>query len=217
MNCSLSFLLFVKTHHMHPKQSGATGTVYRSDTVFAKRVSKEFKKHDPLSREVCILQELGQFPWSPKLLCVGTDYMATTLAGGNSCVHFPNDYASQIDRIVRDMQSVGVRHNDMLKSGSSDIVIDESGLVHLTDFGWGTINGSLAVKCRVGKHEYQAPSSRPMNPTLDRGFANANETLHTQPCQSYRDKQRLQSSKQKPSQTIRRTHHFNFMSLILCR
>ena len=122
-----------------------------------------------------------------EILCVGLDYFVTEYVGDTmkSCEHYPKDYTQQLDRIVTDMQSVGIRHNDMLKQqkfGSSDIVISKNRTVYLTDFGWGTVDGSLATSCRIDGRLFEARNFRPRNPIIVAGFGNIDERQHTHPC-----------------------------------
>ena len=78
----------------------------------------------------------------------------------------PN-YDEQIQTIVQDMRSLGIRQNDMLKTDHSDIVIDADGIVHLTDFGWEAWKGSLAITCHVKNETFSSPNVRPKNVVLD--------------------------------------------------
>ena len=99
-----------------------------------------------------------------------------------SCQYYPKNYTEQIQSIANDMKSVGVRHNDMRKQKDTDIVIDSNGIVHLVDFGWASIHNSLAMTCQVNARHFQARDTRPTNPVIDAGFANVEETRHTNPC-----------------------------------
>ena len=180
MNCTVPFhrLGFSKI------KSSGTAEVYLSpDTQFvAKRVTR-YNVHDPFSREVCLLDKLKGFEWSPKLVCVGTDYFVTHAIRSVECSRYPSNYDSQVAGIVRDMRSLGIRHNDMRKDGrSTDLVVDPHGVVHLTDFGWGTVNRSLGIDCVVHGRRFHSPATRPRNAILDKGFANYDETQHTRPC-----------------------------------
>ena len=183
--------------------SGGTSNVYISSDMrfFAKQVTN-FKMHDPLSREVCLLDKLKAFHWSPKLVCVGKDYFVTNVIKKVGCADYPADYVSQVGSIVKDMQSLGIRHNDMLKDSKSDIIVDPRGVVHLTDFGWGTVDRSLMIDCVVDGRHFRSPSTRPRNRVIDRGFANIDETHHTIPCQtrfvSFRQRDGLGSQKETP-------------------
>ena len=185
MDCSVDFATFTKG--LQPLHGGSTSSLYFSNEYVAKRVTK-YTEHGPFAREICLLERLRPFGWSPKLFCVGADYFVTKNFGQStaSCKNYPSNYSEQIDRIVRDMESVGVRHNDMLKGDKTDIVIDSNGVAHLTDFGWGTLNNSLALRCRVHDRVFESPGTRPRNPVLDGGFANANERHHTDPCRHVR-------------------------------
>ena len=169
------------TNFKHMKL-GATSDVYYGNDMVVKHVTS-YKKYGPFAREVCVLDKLKLFAWSPKIVCIGSDYIVMTSVGDpqKSCANYPTNYIEQIKRIVADMKSINIRHNDMLKD-TSDIVIDSNGMVHLTDFGWATFNDSLMIKCRVNGRNFKSPNNRPQNFVIDKGFANANERDHTNPC-----------------------------------
>ena len=106
--------------------------------------------------------------------------MMTTNVGSTRCEdELPADYAQQIASIVRDMQSVGVRHNDMMKPGKSDVVVDHHGRASLVDFGWGTIDGKLDLRCNVSGYAFQSGTAHVYGAwDLSNGFRNKNETRH---------------------------------------
>lgn len=170
------------------KHHGATSTVYDIPGVgMLKRSNGRFAAFAPFEREVCVLHKLQRFDWAPKLVCVGANYFVTSKVGTRRYEHeLPVTYHSQISTIVRNMRSVGVRHNDMQKPGTNDVVIDDAGRVALTDFGWASVGGMLNITCRVGTRTLSAPNARVRNKVLDAGFENADETKHTVPRKSFK-------------------------------
>ena len=65
----------------------------------------------------------------------------------------PGDYDSQLRKIIFDMESVGVRHNNIIypcsaKPGKHKVMV-QNGRLSLIDFGWATIDGQ--VPCNVSK------------------------------------------------------------------
>ena len=136
-------------------------------------------KYRVLDREACILKALQPFAWAPRLLCIGRDYILMTRQGRPFCAEeLPKDYRTQVHSIVTDMQSVGIRQNDMVKEGLSDLV-KMNGTVSLVDFTWATANGSLAIKCTFQGTHLSAPDSRPRSEWLDIGLANKDENVHS--------------------------------------
>jgi hypothetical protein len=109
---------------------------------------------DKLHREVCALRLLQRFEWAPRLLCVGRDFMLTSHMGRPVCADEMNsDYVKQLDVILRDMDTVGVHHNDLLRrsykgkeSGSIEVVVKE-GKLSMIDFDQASIGGSATIDC----------------------------------------------------------------------
>lgn len=184
MNCSLPFQTFVSVHnYARMSAMGSTSEVYVSPDAryVAKRVLR-YREFDPLPREVCVLDRLRTFAWAPKLLCASSEYMVSTHVGGGTCDDVPlDDYRTQMRAVVEDMRSVGVRHNDMLKK-NTDIVVSPHGRVSLTDFGWGTVDNRLSMRCVVDGRTFVAGGRRPHNQVIDRGFDNTDETRHSPLC-----------------------------------
>ena len=157
--------------------SGFTSRMYFDATRTL--VLKEYKLYwqnsvdTPLERETCVLQKLQQFPWAPRLFCAGTDYILTSYSGQPACQErLPQDYMTQMATILSDIQSVGVRHNDLHKGYETDFLMDErTGRLSLVDYGWASLNGSLAMSCTAhGGRVVSAKGTRPHNPIINLGF-----------------------------------------------
>ena len=135
-----------------------------------------------MEREICTLGLLRQFAWAPKVLCVDDHAYVMQHRGGPRCRdQLPVDYEAQVTTIVKDMQSIGVRHNDMLKPGNNDFVVDSDGRVSLVDFGWASVNGSFAARCTFQGAKLSAPNRHPTTNanSLLRGIQNLDETNHS--------------------------------------
>ena len=116
-------------------------------------VLKHYKYYEPFTprqREACTLQALQRFAWAPRLYCTGVDYMLSSYTGRPLCQeHAPPNYLAQMQRILFDLRSIGVRHNDLHKINEhTDFTVNEhTGRMSLIDFGWATVNGSLSSRC----------------------------------------------------------------------
>lgn len=74
--------------------------------------------------------------------------------------NIPQDWFVQLSKILDDMQSMGIQHNDMIEAkfnvlmdqhnsskivdGKVDILV-QNGKLYLVDFGWASLNGSFSV------------------------------------------------------------------------
>ena len=169
--------------------SGFTAFVYETGQHLNRLVLKQKRNasapslsnaYRMMDREVCTLNLLRQFAWAPKVLCVYNYAYVMQHRGWPRCrAEMPVDYEAQVQTIVKDMLSVGVRHNDMLKPGTNDFVVDSDGRVSLVDFGWASVNGSFAAHCTFGGASYSAPDRHPTTLSLQRGIRNLNETNHS--------------------------------------
>ena len=60
------------------KRQGATSRIYEIPNVgILKNLRPALAYFGVMAREVCVLQRLQQFDWSPKLVCVGSDYFVS--------------------------------------------------------------------------------------------------------------------------------------------
>ena len=163
-------------HRSRRATSSSTSDVYFDATrTLVLKKYRHHLVHTPRERETCVLQKLQQFPWAPRLFCTGTDYMLTSYNGQTACQErLPRDYMAQVATILSDVQSVGVRHNRLwLQKGAvADFLIDErTGRLSLVDYGWASLNGSLAMSCTAhGGRVVSARGTRPHNPVIDLGF-----------------------------------------------
>ena len=174
----MSLAAFLSAYGMVKFIESATSNIYASKRLVAKHVIR-YQEFDSFDREICILNKLRTFSWAPTLFCIGSDYFVTHFVGDASCSLEAQDYARQMRGIVHDMQSVGVRHNDLFKPYSSDFVTDSTGRLHLTDFGWGTVYGRLNLTCVINGRSFESSSFRPYNRVLNKGFETKESLANT--------------------------------------
>ena len=131
-------------------------STHTSDVIIDKRRGVVFKRvrvfveKDVYEREVYILQLLNslRFQWCPRLLATDpTDRVIVMSYCGEPMTprNQPVDAKQQFSKIVDDMRSIGMRHND-IKKGQELLV--QGGKLSLCDYGWATIDGSLS--CGIG-------------------------------------------------------------------
>lgn len=115
---------------------------------------------DSIRREVCVLRALQRFPWCPRLLEDGPDFLVTSYVGHPiNLTNLPDDWFRQMIAIVEDMHSVGVAHNAIINPRQRNVIETSNdslvrgdvnfmvldGTVYLTDVGMATLNRSQAT------------------------------------------------------------------------
>ena len=175
-----SVLQLVKNLHLLPiikEREGATATIYMdSQKKYVLKVLTGYLRFAPHVREACVLLKISQFAWAPKLLCVGPNYMLMTYMGKTACEDSSRfrknlSLARQLNQIVSDLRSVGVKHNDLAKENLKHVLMEKTGMVSLVDYGWATVNGRLDVNCTLNGKPIFAPNARPYNEEMNRGAA----------------------------------------------
>eukprot|EP00966_Prymnesium_polylepis_P229322 5306492-Prymnesium_polylepis.1 len=129
-----------------------------------KRLNGLLEKFTPLEREACVLKRLQPFPWAPRLLCVGSDYLLTDYRGRPAC---RGDGYLELDGSVA---RAAVKHNDLKKSSDTDFVVDGCGRASLVDYGWVSLGDNLAMSCAFGGRHLRAGGTVPRSPELARGI-----------------------------------------------
>ena len=124
------------------------------DRIFFKFV-KHFDNYHVYKREKHIASILNRFSWFPTLLynydkkkLLIYKYCGIPLTK-NNC---PKDVIEQINKILNDLDSVNIQHND-IKNG--ELLVDKNGKIYLCDFGWGSINKQL--DCGIGIWGHNKP------------------------------------------------------------
>ena len=151
--------------------SPATVVLKRSNTA----LSREMK-----NREVCILKELQQYSWAPRLLCAGHDFMLTTFMGQPACANeLSSHHMAQLDSMLRDLSSSRIHHNDLAHTrgptaGAIEVLLQNDRL-SLVDFGLASLNGSHAISCQIGGIEYAA-GARHVHASAKKGLQESEDT-----------------------------------------
>lgn len=128
-------------------QMGSTSFTFSSQLLFFKYV----KKHKDLQvyeREKYIGSILKNFDWYPKLLYSDDKdqlFIYTNVGVPVTRHNKPDDLEKQFNKILEDMKSVNVQHND-IKFG--EILVDENKKIYLCDFGCGSVNNEMG--CGIG-------------------------------------------------------------------
>tara|TARA_B100000427_G_scaffold298373_1_gene279350 strand:+ start:390 stop:902 length:513 start_codon:yes stop_codon:yes gene_type:complete len=107
----------------------------------------EHKTH-VYQREKHIGTILKKFDWYPKLLYLDDKnrfFVYSNVGVPVTIENKPYDLEKQFNKILEDMKSVNVKHND-IKHG--EILIDKDNKIYLCDFGWGSINNEFG--CGIG-------------------------------------------------------------------
>jgi len=126
-----------------PKQ-GDTSSTFCVNDIFLKFITDKWKNYDVYKREKHLASVLNRFSWFPTLLfsidekeLLVYNYCGEPLTK-NNC---PKDAITQINKILNDLDSVNIQHNDITKD---ELLVDKNGKIYLCDFGWGSINNNLA-------------------------------------------------------------------------
>lgn len=168
------------------QSSGFTASIFMDEAKT--RVLKVWRGRIPgvMERETCAYRRLHAIsvPWVPELYCVDPGQAMLVSHSGTelSSLNLPNDYHAQVQRMLLDMASISMRHNDIWKiphrkkGETNDSItatnsfkvqdgvarfmnpIDmrvKDGQLILYDFGFATINGSFACdKTGTTSHRY---------------------------------------------------------------
>jgi len=130
-------------HHIIINNStGNTSVSFKAPWIFVKYIIK-WQQYNVYEREKYLAGILSQFDWFPKLLYAddtGKYFIYKNVGVPLNKKNKPKDLKKQFDKILSDLKSVNVQHND-IKIG--EILINRSGKVFLCDFGWGSVNNDL--------------------------------------------------------------------------
>lgn len=121
---------------------GRTSKSFTAPFFFIKYIVSKHD-YDVYEREKYISTILNKFDWYPKLLY--SDDINKILIFKNvgipiNTINKPKDLEKQFNKILSDMESVNIQHND-IKNG--EILIDENNKIYLCDFGWASINNQM--------------------------------------------------------------------------
>lgn len=133
--------------NIHVTTYGSTSSSFTCPFLFIKYVTK-YLEYDVYQREKHISTLLDKFDWYPKLLYFDDKRKILIFRNVGKAVNRdnkPDDLEVQFDKILYDMESVNVQHND-IKLG--EILMDENKKIYLCDFGWASVNKRLG--CGAG-------------------------------------------------------------------
>jgi serine/threonine protein kinase len=135
---------------------GSTSLSFTAPFLFIKYI-KKYQEYQVYEREKYISTLLKKFDWCPNLLY--SDDVNKILifenVGKPLCdkKKVPKDIKEQFNKILSDMKSLNIQHND-IKIG--EVLIDKNNKIYLCDFGWASINNCLGCGIDIynGKKPY---------------------------------------------------------------
>jgi len=150
---------FVDTRNLMTFQSSATANLKLTSKNTIVKKSRNYESMNLIEREVCVLKRLQEFPWCPRLIGWSNDTMELSLVGVPVTKrNLPEDYSAQFRQILDDMESVGVKHNDIIfpctveRHHVKNEVLVNDGRLSLVDFSWATIDGG--IPCNVTSQKF---------------------------------------------------------------
>jgi len=174
----------------------ATSTVVRIGDTVVKKIKDRgaFSQHafNLVGREVCVLKQLQQFSWCPRYLGNTSDTITMSFVGEKlTTQNAPADSVVQFKKILDDMASVGVHHNDIMnpceasRQTKHEVMVSEGGSLSLVDFGWATIGGAMPCNA-FGENKLEFPprwTPCPDNKTLAlmENIVRASKHVHHEP------------------------------------
>lgn len=124
-------------------RDGQTSTVSREGDTVVKTIVN-WMDYNVFEREVIALEMLKDFDWAPKLLKVDEElkeihmsYIGEPVSRDN----VPQDAMSQCLKILDDMKSLKMKHNDIKQN---EVLVND-GKIHLCDFGWCSVSGDFSL------------------------------------------------------------------------
>ena len=128
--------------------NGATSKTFKAPHIFIKYVTN-YLQYNVYEREKHLANILIHFDWFPKLLYSDDknkffiyENVGIPLTNKNK----PNNIKEQFDKILNDLKSVNIQHND-IKLG--ELLINKNKKIFLCDFGWGSINNNLNCGIKI--------------------------------------------------------------------
>ena len=122
--------------------ASSTSMSFTAPHIFVKYIIN-WQQYNVYEREKYLAGILSQFDWFPKLLYADDTvkyFIYKNVGVPLNKKNKPKDLKKQFDKILADMKSVNVQHND-IKIG--ELLINKKGKISLCDFGWGSVNNDL--------------------------------------------------------------------------
>lgn len=107
-----------------------------------------YKEYNVYEREKHLESILNKFDWYPELLYsddTNQVFIFKNVGVPLTSQNKPDNFEEQINKILSDMESVNVQHNDIKLS---ELLIDEDNKIYLCDFGWASVNKEIG--CGIG-------------------------------------------------------------------
>ena len=146
--------------------NSATSDVFTTPLIFVKRV-KTYKEFQVYEREKHLATLLKKFDWYPEMLYsddVNQLFIFTNVGVPITSKTKPTDLERQFNKILSDLKSINVKHND-IKIG--ELLVDKNNKLYLCDFGWASVNNDLG--CGIGLYDCEKPGGiLDDNSTLER-------------------------------------------------
>ena len=124
------------------EKSGETSSSFTAPDIFVKYIIN-YNNYTVYKREKYLAGVLGKFDWFPPLLYADDKkqyFIYKKVGVPVNKKNKPKNLKNQFDKIISDLQSVNVQHND-IKSG--ELLVNKIGKIFLCDFGWGSVNNDL--------------------------------------------------------------------------
>lgn len=119
-----------------------TSVVTRQGDTVVKKIF-HYTDYNVFEREVLVLSMLQRFDWCPRLLSHDEESKQIVMSFCGEPVNhinIPEDALDQAESILRDLKSLGIKHNDI----KPDEVLVKDGKLFLCDFGWCCVNGDFS-------------------------------------------------------------------------
>ena len=127
---------------------GHTSKSFTAPDIFVKYISNiESETHDVYRREKYIVELLQQFDWCPRFLYCDDNLKFFIFSNCGVAINLqnkPEDLKEQFEKILLDMESINVQHNDI----KQEEILVKNKKIYLCDFGYASINYQLS--CNIG-------------------------------------------------------------------
>ena len=138
-------------------KDGASSFTFKAPYIFVKYIVN-FKEYDVYKREKYLASILKQFDWFPTLFyCDDTNqyFIYENVGVPITKQNKPKDLEVQFNKILKDLKSVNIQHNDIKLA---ELLVDKKGKLYLCDFGWGSINNNIGCGINIwSSHNTKKP------------------------------------------------------------
>jgi len=134
-------------------KSGSTARFFTDkDYKFFLKAVFKYKEHFVVQREVFFLKLFNKqgFKWCPKLIHYDDTNIVTEYVGEEvNTNNIPDDYINQYYQILKDLDSLNIRHNDIKHTS----ILVHNKQLFIVDYGWTSVGddftceGTIALQC----------------------------------------------------------------------